>query len=65
MKKYKCRNCNSIFEGDYSTNLCPQCGSLDIHEMKSVLSPWLILVFVLTGGLGALVYLVVKLTTNK
>ena len=35
-KKFKCKKCDSIFEGDASTRICPNCGSNEIKVGKGV-----------------------------
>lgn len=46
MKKYKCRNCGHIFDGDSSFN-CPGCGSDNLEIVKNVWKKPLIVVGVI------------------
>ena len=56
--KYKCKNplCGHIFNGDYSTNVCPQCGGSELEMKKNGAPIKKILI-----GAGIIVVLIVLL----
>lgn len=58
MTKYKCLDCDHVFDGDLSTMQCPSCGSPNIKKAKTGLkinSKWLVIVAVALGLLGLIV----------
>lgn len=48
--KYKCLNpdCGHVFEGDFSTSKCPECGCQDIKPLKTKIPNW---VWMVLGGI--------------
>jgi rRNA maturation endonuclease Nob1 len=35
MAKYRCKNCNHIFETELNSKICPNCGDKNTIEEKS------------------------------
>lgn len=76
-KKFKCKKCDSIFEGDASTRICPNCGSNEIKVGKGVtpVPKWLkivtiavaiiILIILLLKGCGGSDKLTVRMIKDE
>ncbi len=58
MIKYKCEDCDHVFEGDLSTMQCPSCGSINIKKANSgkVNKKWLIICAIILGILELIVF---------
>lgn len=58
MAKYKCEDCNHVFEGDLSTMQCPSCGSANIKKAGSgpnINKKWLAICLAALGMIGVII----------
>ena len=58
MAKYKCEDCNHVFEDDLSTMQCPSCGSANIKKAGSgpnINKKWLAICLAALGMIGVII----------